>query len=358
VAACAIAAQPLSPVGREGAHPSVAFAAGAGGFLATWEEEAAGHRAIRAQPLDEDGRPRGEAVDLADLVEGGAEPHVAPDGDGFVVAWTIDRSGGEAAIALRRVDALGRPRRAAAQVLVARDARALAVARAGTGYAVGWWSWTATPPVEWVTFTDATGRAVGRPIALSQGAVVEAAIALAADGEGVRAAWIETRDGLDHVVVGLARPGGVSKRADLGAGVQPSLVDGAVIAGRPAEGLVVQLAESGASTVASGYAPESSVRAACFFRNVTATEDQKSVDELRCRMRGTSDEPLVASLPGGVLALAVADGAAATGVVYQTEEKGATGAQMRVHFAAVRCGGKASRAIIGAPWKKGLAPRR
>jgi hypothetical protein len=357
--ACRVRSAPLSPPGREGARPSVAYSAGGSGFLAAWEEEAAGHRAIFARSFDEEANPRGEAVELADVVEGGAEPRVAADGDGFVVAWTIDRSGGEAAVALRRVDGLGRPRGPVAQVLVARDARALAVARAGAGFAVGWWSWTATPPVEWITFTDATGRALGRPIALSQGPLVEAAIDLVPDGDGVRAAWIETRDGIDHVVVGLARPGGVSQRADLGAGVQPTVVDGGAIVGRPADGLVVQLAPGSASTVASGYAPEASARAVCYFRNVTGTGDQKSVDELRCRMRASGDEALVAALPGGVLGLAVADGPAATGVVYQTEEESTAGAEMRVHFAAVRCGGKASRAIMRSPsWKIRPASRR
>jgi hypothetical protein len=355
--ACAVSARPLSPSGRDGAHPSLAFAPSAG-YLAAWEEESAGKRTIMVLPLDEKASPRGAAVEISDVVEGGVEPHVAADGlDGFVVVWTVDRTAGEAAIALRRVDGAGRPRAPVAQVLVARDARALAVARAGGGFAIGWWSWTASPPVEQVTFTDGNGRPIGRSVALSQGPIVEAAIDLVAEGEVVRAAWLEVRDGIDRVVVGQVRPGGVVQRADLGPGTQPSLTAGGAVAARPADGIVAQLAPGGnATTLASGYAPEATARAACFFRNVTA--EDKSVDELRCRMASNGEEAVVAALPGGVLGLAAADGASTTGVAYQTEEESEQGAAMRVLFATVRCAGQGSRGMLVAPWKKHLAPRR
>src|SRR5256885_13985894 len=101
---CVLHERRLSAEGRAATRPEVAYNRGV--FAAVWEDADAEHTGVRFQALDALAAPLGPGVEVADVEKGGAEPRVIPDGDGFVVSWTVAGS----QIALRRGDRLGRPR--------------------------------------------------------------------------------------------------------------------------------------------------------------------------------------------------------------------------------------------------------
>ncbi|HEY7958315.1 MAG TPA: hypothetical protein VII38_23610 [Polyangia bacterium] len=343
---CKVALRTVSLPGRGGARPSLAQASGA--YAVVWEETAEDHRGVHFQALDGEARPLGPSVEVADLERGGAEPKVVADGDGFAIVWTIDEPD-TSLIAFRRVDAHGRPRGDVITAVSSPHARALALAKVEGGFALGWWSWSGTPPSENLTWLDADGRPHGRAVRVSTGLLVDPEMDLrAVEGAGdkhnpeVRAAWIEAVNGDDHVLDGVISRTAVSGKVDLGPGDRPALVSGGVLFANPTDASVWLAPVDGAQPperVTDGQMPAAADSRLCLYR--TVTEQQRANDELHCMgLDGARpvDPVRVAVAPGGVLTLALAapESSSGFGVVFQTE----AGDTMKVVFAAVECANK------------------
>jgi hypothetical protein len=332
---CLLHERRLSAEGRAGTRPDVAYNRGA--FAAVWEDADAEHTGVRFQALDANAAPLGASVEVADIDKGGADPRVIADGDGFLVSWTVASS----RIDVRRVDRLGKPRGDVMTAVSAPSARALAMAPFAGGMALVWWTWVSSPPLQAVTFLDGEGRPRGQPVELSHTPLVSPMADLLPAGEVLQVAWEEQRDGVSHVVAGRLTPAGLSHRVDFGPGDSPSLtqkgavfahLDDASIWWSPLDAAKPERFTDGQYPDARPLGTDKGVL--CVVR--LAETEEGSVDELDC-LTLHHGEPLrddkVAAAPRGLRAQAVAPGAEAFGVVYQTDEPDA----QAVHLVTAKC---------------------
>jgi hypothetical protein len=312
-----------------------------GSFGVVWEETDESHRGIHFQALDSEARPLSASVEVADLARGGAQPKVIADGDGYAVLWTVDQAE-TSVIAFRRVDARGQPRGDLVPSVSAPSVRALAVARSGGRFGVVWWSWALNPPLQALSWLDAGGKPVGKPLELSTGPLVDPAADLLSDGTGgLSAAWEEQIEGAAHVVVGHAAEGALAQRLVVGPGNAPSLTQIGVMFAHLDDASIwwSPLAEARPARFTDGQYPDGAPlgpeRAVlCVVRS--APGDESPVDELDC-LELQRGEPVrddkIASAPRGLVAQQVAPTPGGYGVVFQTEEPDA----MAVHLATVKC---------------------
>jgi hypothetical protein len=332
---CLLHERRLSAEGRAGTRPDVAWNGGA--FAVVWEDADAEHAGIRFQALDAQAAPLAASVEVADLEKGGAEPRVIADGDGFVVSWTVAST----QIVLRRVDRLGKPRGDVVTALSAESAHALALAPFADGLALVWWTWASSPPLQAVTFLDGEGRPKGEPVPLSRTPLVSPMADLLPSGASLQVAWEEQHDGVEHALAGRVTPAGLSHRVDFGPGDSPSLtqkgavfghLDDASIWWSPLEAARPARFTDGQYPDARPLGPEKGVL--CVVR--LAETEAGSVDELDCLTLQKGDplrDDKVASAQRGLRAQAVAAGADAFAVVYQTDEPDA----QAVHLVTARC---------------------
>jgi hypothetical protein len=335
---CQVRARRLSALGRAATRPDIA--ANGATFGVVWEDADEAHRGIRFQPLDLEAKPLGPAVEVADLSRGGAEPRVIADGDGFLVGWTVDDPE-TSVIAMRRLDARGKPRGDVVAAVTSKNARALALSRTSDGFAVVWWSWVSAPPLQAVTFLDGEARPRGAPVELSRTPLVDPMAAILADGDALLAAWEEQHDGVEHIFTGRVTAAGVGARLDVGPGDSPSLTQKGVVFAHLDEAAIfwspLEVAQPARFT--DGQYPDArplgpTRGVLCVVRQSVA--DDASVDELDCLalVRGEPvRDDLIAQAPHGLVAQRVAPTPDALGVVYQTEEPDA----MAVHLATAKC---------------------
>ena len=300
-----------------GVRPSLA--AGQTGFVVSWEDEGDAAPRIMARPYGDDGQPRGPAVMVATSETPGAEPRVLGAGDGFRVVWS---AGGQ--VRTLALDEHGAPRGDLGTLAAGADVHALAVSALASGFVVAWWAWSQKPARQWLSLFDAEAQPRAAPLLLSAAPILDAAVSLHAD----RAAWLEMVGDLDHVMVGTPR-----KHEDLGVGTAPSVATRRVAWAKPEENAVWLRSDGEAGrAVAHGLSPRLGDQGLCYF--VEGGDPERPADELRCRtLQAKGDEVLVATLPGGVLNLALAERPGVLGVALQTDQDD----RMKVRFATVRC---------------------
>ena len=330
---CKVSQRLLSVSTRGSVQPDVAAGAD-GGFGVSWEETEESHRGIHFQALDAHATPLGPSVEVADLARGGAEPHVVADGDGYAIVWTVDEPD-TTQIVLRRVDGRGVPLSDVVTAVEAKNARALALGKVKDGFALAWWTWSASPPQQSVSWLDGDGKPRGKPVVLFRGELVEPAVDLREDGGVLRAAWVEPVGGMDHVLVGVVGRRGLDERRDIGAGNGPSLGSAGVTFAQLTDATVWRspLDRAAPAKLTDGQSPVQRDGTLCLYR--PATQGDSAADQLRCL---TVDDKvvrddLVTAAPGGVLTLRAAH-ASIPAVVWQTEENDV----MAVRFATVECG--------------------
>lgn len=333
---------------RPGVRPYLAVRSGE--FAVVWEQTGDEHRSIRFQALDQSTNPLGPSIEIADLKHGGAAPLVVADGNGYVVVWTVDQLD-TSAIALRRVDRLGKPRSDVVQVVAQPGARALGLGQVPQGFVVVWWTRAKLPHVQMATWIDAGGRPLGPPVLLSRAPSVDPTVdveplqageARARPGS-VRIAWEELVAGIDHVIVAEVGSAGVLRRVDIGPGDTPSFGGDQVFFEHLGDQTIwySPKMEAQPRQIAEGHSPEAT-RAwgvsgrgiLCFGRLVT--KEQTSSDELVCAELEAGKlvrEQHLASAARGVIAVQAAATSKGYGVAYQTEEERG----MAVSFAAVTC---------------------
>ena len=324
-----------------GVRPSLA--AGSNGFLVVWEDPTDATSVVMTRPFGDDGQPLGPAQAIGPAGAIGAEPRVFPDGDGFRVVWS-----GVGKIASRTLDALGTPRGEVVTLASGTDVRALSVTSLQQGFAVAWWSWSRKPTQQWISRFDEAGKPEGEPALLSSAPIIEAAVSLS----GRRVAWLDMVGDLDHVMLGTI-VGDVGKHDDLGVGSTPSIAANGVAWGRPEQN-AVWLRSDGEQprSVAHGLSPRLSDHWVCYFRE--NGDPEQPADELRCHgvqapklkpmktakgaktakvMPHSDEEVLLATLPGGLLNMGLAERPKLFGVVFQTDQDD----RMKVRFATARC---------------------
>jgi hypothetical protein len=339
--ACEVHTRRLSPEARASTRPAVAAAGDLYGVV--WEDSDGEHRGIRFQALDRNASPLAPSVEVADLKVGGADPRVITDGDGFMVSWTVEE-GPTSVIELRRVDARGKPRSDVIPAVSAPSARALALSRYADGYALVWWSWAESPPLQAVTFLDGECRPRGKNVELSRCPLVEPVADLLVSDRKLEVAWEEQHDGVEHVFAGALTPGGLSGRVDLGPGDSPSLtqkgavfahLDDASIWWSPLQKAQPARFTDGLYPDARPLGPPSEGRGVLCVVRLAETEEG-SYDELDC-MTLHHGEPVrddkIASAARGLRAQDVAVGADGFAVAYQTQEADADA----VHLATAKC---------------------
>jgi hypothetical protein len=330
---CAVKTRTISVPGRGGVRPHIAGAAGA--FAVVWEESER-HPGIHFLALDADANPIGAPVEVADLERPGAEPRLIASGDGFVVIWTVDAPD-TSIIAMRRIDARGRPLSDVMPTVATRNARPLAAAATDDGIALAWWTFGTDPPVQSLTWLDRTLKPRGKPITMVRGLLSEPSAGLRAAAGTLRGAWVEVVDGADHVVTAELTRTGVTRKTDLGPGDDPSFAGDTVVFTTLADGAVfrARFGETPPTRIAEGQAPTADAGALCLASY--GSGEGSPGDVLRCRelrADGPGPEHRILTAPGGVLTLGVARSGDTTGVVYQTLEEGGA---MAVDFVAVRC---------------------
>src|SRR5262249_16164248 len=126
-------------------------------------------------------------------------------------------------IAARRLDPRGKPLGDLMPAVAVQNARLLAAVATDDGVALAWWTWSAVPAVQNVTWLDAELNPRGKPIVLARGELSEPVMDLRPTAGGVRAVWLESTDGIDHVLSGELSRAGVTKKTDLGVGDEPTL---------------------------------------------------------------------------------------------------------------------------------------
>jgi hypothetical protein len=338
VPTCEVHERRLSAAGRGGAKPDVAANGNALGVV--WEDLSEDHSGIRFQALDLLAQPIAPSIEVADLQKGGAEPRVIPDGDGFLVSWTVDQ-GDTSVVALRRVDARGKPRSDVVPAVSAPSVRALALSKFKEGFALLWWSWATSPPLQALTFLDGSGKPRGKPLELSHTPLVEPKADLLPGDSALEVTWEEQHDGVDRIFTGQAAPDSLGARLDHGPGDSPTLtqkgvvfahLDDASIWWSPVASPAPERFTDGQFPDARPLGPERGVL--CVVR--MAVTDEASFDELDC-LTLKSGEPVrddkIATAPRGLVAQQVATTASGFGVVYQTQEADA----MAVHLATAKC---------------------
>jgi hypothetical protein len=335
VVPCNVKTRGVSVPGRGGVRPDVAAAGN--GFAVVWEETER-HPGIHFQALDADANPIGPGVEIADLQRGGAEPRIIATGDGYLVIWTVDQPD-TSMIAARKVDAKGKPLGDVMPLVSTPNARPLAATAVDDGFALAWWTWSAMPAAQNVTWLDPGLKSRGKAMTLAKGQLVEPWVDLHGKAELVRAAWIEAAaDGSDHVFSGeLTRAGGLKNKTDLGTGDDPSIAGDQVVFTTLTDGKVFQAPFGVAQPVqiAEGQSPVADERMLCLVSY--GSGESSPGDVLRCATLDggkLGPEREVLTAPGGVLTLKMARAGETTGLVYQTE---AEGGGMGVDFAAVRC---------------------
>jgi len=87
---CRTARRTVSTPGRSGYRPDIAASSKAYGVV--FEDSTETHRAVRFIALDASARPIAASVEVADLVRGGSEPHIAAIDDEFVVRAPMSMS--------------------------------------------------------------------------------------------------------------------------------------------------------------------------------------------------------------------------------------------------------------------------
>jgi hypothetical protein len=354
---CAVQTRRLSSTGRDAVKPSVAvLGTTARRYGVVWEQSDESHRGIRFQALDDEARPLAPPVEIADLERGGAEPRVTADAcadaspgpcDGFAVTWTVDQAE-TSVIAFRRFDARGRPRGEGVPAVSATGARALAVAPAPCGppglacpggFALVWWTWVGSPPVQRLSWLDGDGHPRGAAVELSRTALVAPAADLRIDAKGaMRAAWQAEVGGVQHVLWGRIARDAAPERVDVGRGDSPSLVGSGIVFAHLDDGSVwyAPFASPAPVRFSDGQAPDAAVMApghsvVCVARTVIT--DDESVDELDC-LRLDHGQPVrddaVAHAPRGLGGLQVAAWEHGYGVAYESKEPDAQAVSLAV----------------------------
>lgn len=349
---CGFALRRVSAPGHGGARPQIAVSGDA--FAVAWEETT-DHRSVRVETFDEDARPLGPSIELADLSRSGAEPRVAAlraPADGFVVFWAT-QEGDKSVIAMRRVDRAGKPKSDVVPVVTAPGARPLAALATAHGLALAWWNWTGTPHEVQVSYLDPDGHALGRPFVVTRAPPPDPDLALASAADvggtgGDLLAWEELVDGVEHVFVGQLGRDRIEGRVDLGAGETPAFGHGVVVWQRPAAAGVYLAPLAGGTPVrlADGHVPAAAARpdgasALCLVRDTS--RDEKHRDELVCgTLAGArlTHATRVTSAPRGVLALELAADPARVAAAWQTQEDDDTS----IAFATLSCPAAAASA--------------
>jgi hypothetical protein len=326
--ACRSTVRRVSAPGRGALHPQIGAAADA--FAVAWEESR-DHRVVQLQSFGSDAQPLGPAV--AAGARDGAEPRVAPFGDGgFAVFWSTDHQDRDA-IVMRRFDRAGKPVADAVPAVVAPGARALSVAPVEGGFALAWWNWNGLPHQISVSYVDKQGRALGRPLPVTRAPSPDPTVDVWPGGAvGSKAlgviAWEEVVDGLEHIVVGDLGRDGLQGRVDRGAGETPELGHQLVVFERSVEQRIYAVRTDGTVvSVDEGHVPAAAPRgpdasALCFLRDTDPSEEVH-IDELWCGTLGPDRlrfATRVAIAPRGIFALQLAVAGSRVGVVWQTQE--------------------------------------